>query len=76
MALAIICSSHILTHKPHRMQSSYSCLKRCWRTSWAEAKSWIVFDWGHEAKRSSRTIFRALTTRHDAVLTFNPSSTG
>ncbi len=74
MALATICSSHILTQRPQRMQSSCSCRKRCCRTSWAEARSWIVFDCGQDARSSSMTIFRARTTRAEAVRTFCPSS--
>ena len=76
MALAIICSSHMRTHRPHRMQSSCSCRNRCCRTSCAEARSWMVFDCGQEASSSSRIIFRARTTRAEAVRTFSPSSAG
>jgi len=72
IALATICSSHIRTQRPQRMQSSCSWRKRCWRTSWAEARSWITFDCGHEASISSMTILRAFRTRSDAVRTFIP----
>jgi len=76
MAPDIICSLHIRTHNPQRMQSSCSCLNRCCRTLYWEARSWIVLDWGQEARRSSIIILRAFITRSEAVRTFRHSSTG
>ena len=76
IAPPIICSAHILTQRPQRIQVSCSCLNRCRRTSYLEARSWIVFDSGHDARSNSITMARARMTRLELVLTTNPSSAG
>src|SRR3990170_1400204 len=76
MAPLPICSAHILTHNPHRMQSSFSILNLTCSNPICEAKSCKVLELGHLASKSSSISFRPFITFSECVFTFIPSLTG
>ena len=71
-----ICSAHILTHNPHKMQSSFSILNLTCSNPISEARSCRVFEFGHLAISNSSIIFRPFISLSVCVFTLIPSLTG